>query len=50
MNGPYMNGPCMTDIRWMNSSRRMDCLNELVVDGAIVDEPRVDGPKKPRGT
>ena len=42
------------DIRWMDSSRRTDCLNELVVDGAFVDEPRVDEPwvdepKKPRG-
>ena len=38
-----------TDIRWTDSSRRTNCLNEPVVDGAFVDKPRVDGPKKPRG-
>ena len=32
------------DIRWTDSSRRTDYLNELVVDGAFVDEPRVDRP------
>ena len=43
------------DIRWTNSYRRTDYLNEPVVDEAFMGEPRVDGPrvngpKKPRGT
>ena len=38
-----------TNIRWTDSSRRTNCLNEPVVDGAFVDKPRVDGLKKPHG-
>ena len=33
------------DIRWMDSFRRIDCLNMPIVDVSLVDEPRVDGPK-----
>ena len=33
-----------------DSYRMTDYLNKLVVDGAFVGKPRVDGPKKSRGT
>ena len=33
------------DIRWTDSSRRIDCLNKPIVDESLVDESRVDGPK-----
>ena len=29
----------------MDSSKRTDCLKKPIVDGSLVDEPRVDGPK-----
>ena len=32
-----------TNIRWTDSSRRMDYLNKPIVDGSLVDKPRVDG-------
>ena len=38
------------DIRWTDSSTRTDYLNEPIVDKAFMEEPKVDGPKKPRGT
>ena len=33
------------DIRWTDSSKRTDCLNKPIVDGFLVDKPRVDEPK-----
>ena len=40
MNGPFR------DSRWTDPFRRTDCSTiEPMVDGSIVDEPRVDGPK-----
>ena len=39
------------DTRWTDSFRRTDCsTNEPIVDGSLVDKPRVDGPKEPRDT
>ena len=39
MNGPFMD------------TRRTGCsTNEPIMDGSLVEGPRVDGPKKPRGT
>ena len=38
------------DIRLTDSSRRMNCLDEPIVDRTLVDEPKVDELKNPHGT